>query len=300
MEFKYNVHEKSLYATLGIIIVLTVTIIMSIHATFSYFDTKNKILEEIKQSSKETIISLQKNVTNLMKSYSINEYEKLVVNAMERKNNFAIVVEDYNMGKILGENSYRSGKIRDAQWNVIDYDSKNSEQNRALKECYFSDRYDIVSENENKLGTISIYISNNVMDEELNKIIIGSVINLFAISLLLILSLFITIRFFVLKPLSDIIEVIKNHDDDGIPVDLIPTHGSKEIFLLSNTMNHMIISIKNSRVALKEQKSAMHYQANHDALTGLANRVLFNDRLEQSIIKAKNKSSKVALFIIDL
>ncbi len=300
LEFKYNAHERSLYVTLGIIIVLTVTIIMSIHTTFSYLHTKNKILQEIKQSSKETVVSLQKNVTNLIKSYSINEYDKLIFNAMQRKDNFAIIVEDYNMGKILGEKSFFSGKIRDAQWNIVDYDSKNSEHGRALKKCYYSDKYEIISDTGSHLGTISIYISDNVMNEELNKIIIGSVINLFAISLLLILSLFITIRFFVLKPLSDIIEVIKNHDDDGIPVDLIPTHGSKEIFLLSSTMNHMIISIKNSRVAFKEQKSAMHYQANHDALTGLANRILFNERLEQSMMKAKNKSSKVALFFIDL
>ncbi|MCX6051866.1 MAG: EAL domain-containing protein [Campylobacterales bacterium] len=300
MEFKNITHERSLYVTLGVIIVLVVTIIMSIHTAYVYMDTKNNIFQGMKQSSRHIIVSLQKNVMDLMKSYSINEYDKLVLNEMEGRDNFAIIVEDYNMGKILGEKAFLSGKIRDAEGNIIDYDSKNSEQNKQLEACYYSDKYDITTDSGDKLGTIAIYISNISMNAQLNKIIIGSIINLVLLSLLFLLSLFIIIHFFILKPLSDIISCIKHSDHDGIPVALIPNHGSKEIFLLSNTMNNMIISIRDSRVALKAQKNALHYQANHDALTGLANRILFNDRLEQSIIKAKNNSTKVALFFIDL
>ncbi|MEN8304006.1 MAG: EAL domain-containing protein, partial [Campylobacterota bacterium] len=51
---------------------------------------------------------------------------------------------------------------------------------------------------------------------------------------------------------------------------------------------------------LREQKNILHYQAHHDALTGLPNRVLFNDRIKQAIEKAKRNSSKVALLFIDL
>ncbi|MFT5659926.1 MAG: diguanylate cyclase (GGDEF)-like protein [Sulfurimonas sp.] len=51
---------------------------------------------------------------------------------------------------------------------------------------------------------------------------------------------------------------------------------------------------------LKEQKLILHHQAHHDLLTGLPNRILFNDRLEQAIEKAKRNHSKVALLFIDL
>ncbi|MEN8303237.1 MAG: EAL domain-containing protein [Campylobacterota bacterium] len=51
---------------------------------------------------------------------------------------------------------------------------------------------------------------------------------------------------------------------------------------------------------LLEQKNILDHQAHHDSLTGLPNRVLFNDRLEQAIEKAKRKNSKVALLFIDL
>jgi len=52
--------------------------------------------------------------------------------------------------------------------------------------------------------------------------------------------------------------------------------------------------------ALLEQKEILHYQAHHDALTGLPNRVLFSDRLKQGIKKAKRHNEGLALFFIDL
>jgi len=51
---------------------------------------------------------------------------------------------------------------------------------------------------------------------------------------------------------------------------------------------------------LREQKITLDYQAHHDALTGLPNRILFNDNLEQGIKKSKHNKHKLALFFIDL
>lgn len=51
---------------------------------------------------------------------------------------------------------------------------------------------------------------------------------------------------------------------------------------------------------LDDQTKILDFQAHHDALTGLSNRVLFNDRLRQSIKKAKRNNTNIALFFIDL
>ena len=51
---------------------------------------------------------------------------------------------------------------------------------------------------------------------------------------------------------------------------------------------------------IKEQKNTLDYQAHYDLLTGLPNRVLFNDKLEQSIENSKQNNTKIALFFIDL
>ena len=51
---------------------------------------------------------------------------------------------------------------------------------------------------------------------------------------------------------------------------------------------------------LREQKSILDHQAHHDALTGLPNRVLFSNKLEQAIKIAKENKTNIALLFIDL
>jgi diguanylate cyclase (GGDEF)-like protein len=48
------------------------------------------------------------------------------------------------------------------------------------------------------------------------------------------------------------------------------------------------------------EKDYKAYQALHDDLTGLPNRTLFYDRLEQSLLEAKRKSERVGIMLLDL
>jgi len=57
---------------------------------------------------------------------------------------------------------------------------------------------------------------------------------------------------------------------------------------------------KKAQDKLIEQKNILHYQAHHDALTGLPNRTLFNDRLEHGIARAKRHNTMLALLFVDL
>jgi len=57
---------------------------------------------------------------------------------------------------------------------------------------------------------------------------------------------------------------------------------------------------KNAQKYLLQQKEKLDYQAHHDALTELPNRLLFNDRLDQSIEKSKRNKTNMALLFIDL
>lgn len=51
---------------------------------------------------------------------------------------------------------------------------------------------------------------------------------------------------------------------------------------------------------LRESKSRLYRLAHHDSLTGLPNRLLFKDRLEQTMLKAKRTKGKVAVLFLDL
>jgi len=57
---------------------------------------------------------------------------------------------------------------------------------------------------------------------------------------------------------------------------------------------------KENEKNLKLQRDALEHQAYHDALTGLPNRILFLDRLDQYIHKAHRSKSKVAVLFIDM
>lgn len=50
----------------------------------------------------------------------------------------------------------------------------------------------------------------------------------------------------------------------------------------------------------KRREAAMTHQARHDALTGLPNRALFGDRLEQALAAARRRGSHLAVLFIDL
>ena len=73
---------------------------------------------------------------------------------------------------------------------------------------------------------------------------------------------------------------------------------------------HNIVGILGSYVDITEQKEAMiaeqkakdalGYQAEHDSLTGLPNRTLYFDRLNQAIKKAARNQTKIAVVFIDL
>ncbi len=80
-------------------------------------------------------------------------------------------------------------------------------------------------------------------------------------------------------------------------------------YLLSMLADYGAIAIENSRLyqaaqhELAERKRAeaiIRQMAYHDSLTGLPNRVLFNDRLGVALARARRSKQKVAIMLLDL
>jgi diguanylate cyclase (GGDEF)-like protein len=76
--------------------------------------------------------------------------------------------------------------------------------------------------------------------------------------------------------------------------------GEHEFALLGHAMNQMAESIEKSHVLLANSAVALKHQATHDALTGLPNRALLEDRLQQAMLYAQRYDRLVTLAFIDL
>ena len=247
---KKHLSKLSLNTLLVITIITTVVISITIYTVFTYYNTKEKRFTEIKEHSQLIVDMTHHVVGQLIASYNVNEYERVLIGEMGRNDILAIVINDNNMGKILGLETFINGKIRNEEWEIIDFDSQSEFHKELLKNnCYFV-KSDIVY-NGNSLGSVEVYGADRFMSIELNTIIRVSIMSGIILSLILVTALLVSIRLIVINPLHKITDVISNADKDGIPLNDIPVAGSSEIHSLSFTMNSMIDMIRQSRVKLQ-------------------------------------------------
>jgi len=73
-----------------------------------------------------------------------------------------------------------------------------------------------------------------------------------------------------------------------------------EFGILARAMNQMAESIENSNVLLESSADTLKHQATHDALTGLPNRALLEDRLKQAISYADRYGRLMTVVFINL
>ncbi|MDP2809752.1 MAG: EAL domain-containing protein [Rhodocyclaceae bacterium] len=106
---------------------------------------------------------------------------------------------------------------------------------------------------------------------------------------------------------------LTGNDDEQMAHDLVVAgaqdyliKGQVDARLLARALRYAIErkrseeSLRLAVVALKRTEERMRHMAHHDALTGLPNRTLFQDRLEQAKALARRNKSRVALLFLDL
>lgn len=116
----------------------------------------------------------------------------------------------------------------------------------------------------------------------------------FLTSLATLFVIFIYFKFnkSLLIPLEKITESISIHSGDAENM-VLPEQGSKEV-------NILIAAFNNMRKQVHHRQMVLEFQAMHDSLTGLPNRALLQDRLEQAINQADRNDSGMSLLLLDL
>ncbi len=292
--------SPSIFILLLCIILPTVFMTVAGSAAVDYFIAKQRISKEVQERTSRSLFTLQQNITGLIEAYAVNEYEKILANEVSHNANCAILVKDYNLGIILGEPAYITGKIRTSANQILEFDANDTRHWQHLEKCYYADSREILSSAGKPIGQVRLYASGAELDAKLSATIQESLINTLIICTLIVLILLLMTRRFILKPVDAMIRTIGETDKGGIPIHMVPNQGPLEVRTLAHSINTMITSIRESRLDLQAQKDALDHMAHHDALTGLANRTLFNDRLDHAIMQAVRQHSKVAVLFVDL
>ncbi|MGQ0659033.1 MAG: putative bifunctional diguanylate cyclase/phosphodiesterase [Chromatiales bacterium] len=120
----------------------------------------------------------------------------------------------------------------------------------------------------------------------------------FAVLLLSLLYLFLTR--WVSRPLAAISDALKNGNDSGLN---LLSKSQSEFGRISRMIcaffaqRHELLAEISER---RQLQAELLHVARHDALTGLPNRHLFRERLEQAILQAERRGKRVAVLYVDL
>lgn len=99
------------------------------------------------------------------------------------------------------------------------------------------------------------------------------------------------------EKLAGAMKTVSEKQSYGLRID---TDGSDELSQLTDRFNEMLEQIELRDSELIQHRDRMDHLAHHDSLTGLPNRLLFNDRLKQAIQRAERARRPLALVFIDL
>jgi diguanylate cyclase (GGDEF)-like protein len=112
------------------------------------------------------------------------------------------------------------------------------------------------------------------------------------IAITLMLLVYYMLHRLVLSPLAKIAETISTEGRNIEDLSL-PGKGSREIHTLINSFNAL-------RRQIHQRQIALQHQSLTDSLTGLPNRALLQDRLEQAIHMAHRQNTNLAVLLLDL
>lgn len=117
-----------------------------------------------------------------------------------------------------------------------------------------------------------------------------AILGIYSVGMLILMGFFTRV---ITKPLRTLRDwsrdVAKGETDYEINVDT----KIKEV----NSLSHDLEKMRKSLVELAER---MHYKAMHDELTGLPNRTLNDDRLDQAVTRAARENTSFAVLLLDL
>jgi diguanylate cyclase (GGDEF)-like protein len=104
----------------------------------------------------------------------------------------------------------------------------------------------------------------------------------------------------VLRPLTDTARSMREMADGKRELAPLPVKRQDEVGDLVAGFNYLAQRLREKEAALKASQARLQFMAHHDSLTGLYNRAMLGDRLQQALARAERDGSYFALLFCDL
>ncbi|MFZ5484464.1 MAG: EAL domain-containing protein [Pseudomonadota bacterium] len=249
--------RRSLFAHLAGVVAATVIIVLGLYAAHVYDTQRSHLIADLQHESKLTLARLTRDIAPYMEAYSVNEYEQLVTTEVELSGQHAIVVNDFLMGKVIGEPAFTTGKIRLRDGTLADFDPADAGQRADLTDTFFSASAPIHSTAGVPIGHLTVYRTDDAIRQDLRRLLQASLLTTAVAALVLTALLLWLVHRLVIRPLSEVTGVIEQRDADGIPTQAIPALAYREVAGLTDTMNTMLAVIRRSRDSLQLERTRL-------------------------------------------
>lgn len=104
----------------------------------------------------------------------------------------------------------------------------------------------------------------------------------------------------ILRPLTDTARSMREMADGTRPLTALPIRRQDEVGTLVMGFNYLLSRLNDKELALKESEAQLTFMAHHDALTGLYNRSMLEQRIEMQLAQIERNGSHLALLFCDL
>ncbi|WP_263832958.1 bifunctional diguanylate cyclase/phosphodiesterase [Sulfurospirillum oryzae] len=304
-----NIIKKIVHFFYGSIKHKLITNVILIHAVLMGFvvydlvERQSEFMEkQLENQGREFATLLAINAATPLLNNDLIALDELLHSFRENKNIYMVFLLDAR-GKVKAstDKSYFNQTLDDDKSVKLLEMANNSTQDDTaqIRHTTLIDSAHCIKVKNTTIGYARIILNSQSLEDELSVITNKGLFYIFLAIFTGALFAWFSIRS-TTENLNEIADVASSIADQKFDITLPVVEGNDEVAKVSRAFRVMITSIKSYIAELLEREMKTKWLAQHDSLTGLFNRRMFEQKIEESINEVREKGTTHALLFLDL
>lgn len=287
-------------------LIFNVVLIHAVLMGFVVYDLVERQSEfmenQLENQGKELATLLAINATIPLLNNDLIALDELLHGFYDNKNIYMVFLLDAR-GKVKAstDKSYFNQTLDDPKSvKLLEMANDNNQDDAAqIQHTTLIDSVHCIKIDHTTIGYARIILNSQSLEDELSVITSKGLFYIFLAIVMGALFAWFSIRS-TTENLNKIADVASNIADQKFDITLPVVEGNDEVAKVSRAFRVMIASIKSYIAELLERETKTKWLAQHDSLTGLFNRRMFEQKIEESIKEVHEKGTTHALLFLDL